>query len=81
MAVLLLGLLAAATLLLLARMLPAYLRFRRLELAIDGPPSLPLIGNLFDIVGITEENLVARQASTRIFNSCLFRGGTHQNRC
>ncbi|KAK3923308.1 Cytochrome P450 4C1 [Frankliniella fusca] len=49
-------LLAVAVALLLWRALPSYRKFRRLELSIPGPPSLPLVGNLLDVALMAEED-------------------------
>lgn len=56
-AVLAAALLALVTLAL--RALRRYLRFRALELAIPGPASLPLLGNLLDMACVTEEGKLA----------------------
>ncbi|KAE8737463.1 Cytochrome P450 CYP4, partial [Frankliniella occidentalis] len=55
-AALLCGALVAAAAL-VARALRACYKFRRLELDIPGPPSLPVLGNALDLVGLTEASV------------------------
>ncbi|XP_034240622.1 cytochrome P450 4C1-like [Thrips palmi] len=43
---------------LLARFLGSYLHFRKLEMAIPGPPSLFLLGNALDFVSVTPDNVM-----------------------
>ena len=33
-------------------------RFRRMELALPGPPSLPILGNALDFVGVGEDDIL-----------------------
>ncbi|XP_034245657.1 LOW QUALITY PROTEIN: cytochrome P450 4C1-like [Thrips palmi] len=42
---------------LLSRFLLGYLRFRKLEMAIPGPPSLPLLGNALDVMRATPDTI------------------------
>lgn len=53
------SLLLVLALTLVFRLLASYLHYRRLELAISGPPSLPVIGNLLSFVGSTPDNVLA----------------------
>lgn len=41
------------------RWLRAYRRFRRMELAMEGPPSLPLLGNALSFLGIDHRNILS----------------------
>ncbi|XP_034250244.1 putative inactive cytochrome P450 family member 4Z2 [Thrips palmi] len=48
----------AGTAMLLARFLLGYLHFRKLEMAIPGPPSLPLLGNALDFMRATPDTIM-----------------------
>ncbi|XP_034234122.1 cytochrome P450 4c21-like [Thrips palmi] len=57
MALVVVALLVAVLVLAVQRLLRAYTRFRKMELAIPGPPSLPVLGNALDFLNVTEENV------------------------
>ncbi|KAJ1528635.1 hypothetical protein ONE63_007030 [Megalurothrips usitatus] len=50
----------AALGLLINRYLRAYMRFRKMELAIPGPPSVPVLGNALDFIGVKDTEMLSK---------------------
>lgn len=53
------ALVVAVGLVLAVHLLRGYLKFRRQELSIPGPPSLPVLGNTLDFLGTTKETVLS----------------------